>query len=143
MIYYLVLIPLGIAAVGYLILLAFALLTHLEVWIRSELKARMRVRGDKRFIKNRYIEVIGGYTTWSIDLTLWNVFCIGEFTRENVHDWLADDTCRHNWEDWFVDFHAVCGEQDIPWATKEGCDCYRRTMELAAALQHQKDEPIV
>ena len=31
-----------------------------------------------------------------------------------------------------VDFHAVCGDIDIPWATKEGRDCYQRTQALTA-----------
>ncbi len=72
------------------------------------------------FIKKRYIEIVGDFTTWRIDLTLWNVFCIGEFTRENVEDWLvANYTRRIRFkEDWFVDFHAVCGDIDIPWATE-------------------------
>jgi hypothetical protein len=82
----------------------------------------------KLFIKKRYIEIVGEITTWRIDLTLWNVFSIGEFTRENVHDWLADYTCKHYRDyGWFpVDFHAVCGEQDIPWATKEAFECFER-----------------
>jgi hypothetical protein len=82
----------------------------------------------KLFIKQRYIEIVGDMITWRIDLTLWNVFCIGEFTRENVADWLADNTVNHSAikEDFPVDFHAVCGGQDIPWATKEGRDCYER-----------------
>jgi len=31
------------------------------------------------------------------------------------------------------DFHAVCNDIDIPWATKEGSDNYQRVMGLAAA----------
>jgi hypothetical protein len=44
---------------------------------------------------------------------------IGKFTRENVELWLFKLTspdagsCP-------VDFHAVWGDIDIPWATKEG-----------------------
>jgi len=85
----------------------------------------------KLLIEKRYIEIVGGYTTWSIDLTLWDVFCIGEFTRENVEDWLAANWMRRIRfkDDGFVDFHAVCGEQDIPWATKEGFECYSRRTE--------------
>jgi hypothetical protein len=75
----------------------------------------------------RYIEIVGSVVAWDIKLTLWNVFCIGKFTKENVADWLADYAVKHHSLDagWFpVDFHAVCGEQDIPWATKEGFECY-------------------
>ena len=85
----------------------------------------------KLFIKKRYIEIVGEITTWNIDLTLWNIFCIGEFTRENVHDWLADYTTKYYRDyGWFpVDFHAVCGDIDIPWATKEAFECYSRRTE--------------
>ena len=85
-------------------------------------------------MSKRYIEIVGDFTTWRIDLTLWNVFCIGEFTRENVADWLGANYVRKTRfkEDWFVDFHAVCGGQDIPWATKEGFECYQRTHALTA-----------
>jgi hypothetical protein len=31
------------------------------------------------------------------------------------------------------DFHAVCDGMDIPWATEEGREEYRRVMELSAA----------
>jgi hypothetical protein len=91
---------------------------------------------SKCFIKKRYIEIVGGVRSWRIDLTLWNVFCIGEFTRENVADWLADYTCNRHPEidDFPVDFHAVCGDIDIPWATKEGRDCYQLVQARAEQL---------
>lgn len=45
---------------------------------------------------------------------------IGEFTRENVLAWIDG----HTTPDWVgitpvVDFHAVCGDIDIPFATEE------------------------
>jgi hypothetical protein len=45
---------------------------------------------------------------------------IGDFTRENVLGWME---C-HGSPDWvgilpIKDFHAVCGDIDIPWATAE------------------------
>lgn len=86
-------------------------------------------------MSKRYLEIASEITTWRMDLTLWNVFRIGEFTRENVSDWLADYTTKHHGLDaafWPVDFHAVCGDIDIPWATKEGRDCYQRTHALTA-----------
>src|SRR6267154_3137903 len=82
-----------------------------------------------------YIEMVGSIRTWSLKLTIWDRWCIGEFTRENVADWLVDYTCNHHYpfshhygfddhEDFPVDFHAVCGDMDIPWTTKECFECY-------------------
>jgi hypothetical protein len=46
-------------------------------------------------------------------------------SRENVRKWLEN---RVGPDSGFypVDFHAVCGDIDIPWATKEGFECYQR-----------------
>jgi len=45
---------------------------------------------------------------------------IGDFTRENIQRWMDS----HQGVDWVDilpvrDFHAVCGDIDIPWATEE------------------------
>lgn len=95
---------------------------------------------SKRFIEKRYIEVVGEITTAYIDLSLWNVFCIGKFTRENVHDWFAGYLCRTRMmgDDWFVDFHAVCGQQEIPWATEEARDLYARCVERERRANTQR-----
>ena len=71
-----------------------------------------------------YIEIVGEITVWGINLTLWDRFRIGKFTRENVLTWL--EKRHHPLDQGFspVDFHAVCGDIDIPWATKEGRECY-------------------
>jgi hypothetical protein len=73
---------------------------------------------------NAYIEIVGEITVWGIKLTLWDRFRIGKFTRENVAAWLENRT-RMDPGFYPVDFHAVCGDIDIPWATKEGCDHYQ------------------
>jgi hypothetical protein len=90
---------------------------------------------SKRLIEKRYIEIVGSVAAWRIDLSLWNVFCIGEFTRENVSDWLANYASKHHGLDagwWPEDFHAVCGEQDIPWLNQEACDLYNGRPTAAA-----------
>jgi hypothetical protein len=74
--------------------------------------------------QNAYVEIVGSVTAWSVKLTIWDRWRIGEFTRENVADWLVDYTCNHQYEDFPVDFHAVCGDVDIPWTTKECVECY-------------------
>jgi hypothetical protein len=79
--------------------------------------------------------MVGEIAVWSIKLTLWERFRIGKFTRENVAKWLESDMRKNHPLDYGFapwDFHAVCGDIDIPWATKEGRDCYQRTQALTA-----------
>lgn len=71
----------------------------------------------KLFIKKRHIEIVGEITVWSIKLTLWDRLRIGKFTRENVAVWLENRT-RLDPGYYSGDFHAVCGDVDIPWATE-------------------------
>jgi hypothetical protein len=101
-------------------------------------------------MSKRYIEIVGDYTTWGVKLTFcdrcgiglvlldqrsigmgldWRSF--GKFTRENVELWLRR-LAGPDPESYPVDFHAVWGDTDIPWATKEGRDCYQRTQALTA-----------
>jgi hypothetical protein len=79
----------------------------------------------KLSIKKRYIEIVGEITVWSIKLTLWDRLRIGKFTRENVAMWLENRT-RMDPGYYSGDFHAVCGDIDIPWATKEAFERYSR-----------------
>lgn len=72
-----------------------------------------------------YIEILGAMTKWQCELTDSDLREIGEFTRENVLRWMES----HNGADWWttlplVDFHAVCGDIDIPWATEEARLCF-------------------
>jgi hypothetical protein len=73
----------------------------------------------------RYIEVVGGIGICRFDceLTDEELHRIGEFTTENVAKWL--DICGGPGDFPIKDFHAVCDNIDIPWATKEGRDCYQ------------------
>jgi hypothetical protein len=67
-----------------------------------------------------YIEVATDYYEMQkIELTRGDLRRIGEFTRENIFYWLYIYTteCLVEWT--AVDFHAVCGDKEIPWATKE------------------------
>jgi hypothetical protein len=80
----------------------------------------------------RYIEVVAGrgVCRYDFELTDEELRRIGKFTRENITKWLEHWDGPENVP---VDFHAVCDDIEIPWATEEGCDHYRRVMELAAA----------
>ena len=92
----------------------------------------------------RYIEVVGGLGVWRVELNEGEpvtgytgfgteVLEIGEFTRENVAKFLE---IRGGPGDFPIqDFHAVCDDIDIPWATKDGFDCYQASM-VARKLKH-------
>lgn len=72
-----------------------------------------------------YIEILGAVTMWRRGLTNSDLRQIGEFTRENVLEWMES----HTDTDWVgtlpvEDFHAVCGDIDIPWAKEESRLCY-------------------
>jgi hypothetical protein len=82
--------------------------------------------------KRAYIEIVRETTVGYECPTLWDRWRIGKFTRENVADWLYRRARGPDSGFCPVDFHAVCGDIDIPWATKEGRDCYQRTQALTA-----------
>jgi hypothetical protein len=67
---------------------------------------------------NAYVEVRGEYTMGPRkELTDSDLREIGEFTRENVSRWVDRHVNPLTYEgDVCVDFHAVCGDPDIPWA---------------------------
>jgi hypothetical protein len=58
------------------------------------------------------------------ELSAYDLENIGEFTRENVEDWLG----THAGDFQSVrDFHAVCGDAEVAWENEENefeyCDC--------------------
>ena len=68
-----------------------------------------------------YIEYLGGIAVGRHDLDDAELRSIGKFTRKNVVRWFDS----HTGPDWvgftpLQDFHAVCGDIDIPWATEDG-----------------------
>ncbi len=72
-----------------------------------------------------YIEIVSAVALWRFELTdndLRELREIGEFTRENVSKWMKSSPSHSLFEVGvygFEDFHAVCGDMDIPWATPE------------------------
>lgn len=50
---------------------------------------------------------------------------IGEFTRENVEDWLGSNAGDFQS---ITDFYAVCGGTEIPWADEENECAYNDCM---------------
>jgi hypothetical protein len=76
----------------------------------------------KPLSQTAHIDVIGSFSMRRIQLYPWTTQAIGEFTRENIQKWLEYESA---WNpeplagDLLGDFHAVCGDLDIPWATEE------------------------
>jgi hypothetical protein len=90
---------------------------------------RRKTRGNTSFRRRKttcYIEIVREITIDICCPTRWERFRIGKFTRENVRTWLENHTHGLDAGFWPVDFHAVCGDLDIPWETKEGRECWER-----------------
>jgi hypothetical protein len=82
-----------------------------------------------------YIEIISEHIIpGRFELQRFELWLIGEFTRENISRWL-DSGGPLGWSfemgvyGW-TDFHAVCGEIDVPWASEEAKNAYERVMRL-------------
>ena len=68
-----------------------------------------------------YIEIMGAEAMTRHELHPFDLWAIGKFTRENILSWLERGNCLDGWGGvyGYEDFHAVCGNIDIPWATEE------------------------
>jgi hypothetical protein len=66
-----------------------------------------------------YVEILGAVVMPRRTLEDKDLLRIGEFTKENVLKWMNSHT-GPGWVGVFPieDFHAVCGDIDIPWTTK-------------------------
>jgi len=67
-----------------------------------------------------YIETVGKFVLCRRDLIAADLGLIGEFTRENISRWLDKGYWFEMGVYGYEDFHAVCGDIDIPWTTEEG-----------------------
>lgn len=77
-----------------------------------------------------YIDFVGAVAIGQCTLSDGDLADIGEFTRENILRWFA----RKGDPTWVgivpvEDFHAVCGDIEIPWATKECADFFPPTSD--------------
>jgi hypothetical protein len=66
-----------------------------------------------------YIEIVGGIAVYRWNLNQADLRHIGDFTRWRVAQWLHNRGVVG-----LDDFHAVCGDIDIPWDTEEARLCY-------------------
>ena len=75
-------------------------------------------------VEKNFVRVVGhiwqpGVGPCAMEYTLsdYHVRNIGEFTRENVEDWLTKNAGDFQS---ITDFYATVGDKEIPWATEEG-----------------------
>ena len=67
-----------------------------------------------------YVEVVNDVILTRYELNDSDLRDIGEFTRRNVAGWLSNRKTPDPYEGLPVkDFHAVCGDIEIPWAILE------------------------
>ena len=82
-------------------------------------------------VERNYVQVVGKIwmpaVTCAMEypLTRHDIENIGEFTRENVEQWLC--IYARDFQS-IEDFHASVGDQDIPWATEDGECAYADCM---------------
>jgi hypothetical protein len=75
---------------------------------------------DGAEVMRAYIEIVATVCSWRFELQPFDMWAIGEFTRENIESWLKRGNSRFEVGIYgYEDFHAVCGDIDIPWATEE------------------------
>jgi len=84
-----------------------------------------------------YLEIVGPRVIVR-SLNFYDLRCIGEFTRENVAAQIAVWIEREHLELDF-DFHAVCGDIDIPWATEEAKRVFESVGSKFVALGQEVD----
>jgi hypothetical protein len=73
---------------------------------------------------NAYIEILAEFRISRHELGKAELCFIGEFTRENIESWLKRGNYLEVGIYGYKDFHAVCGDIDIPWATEEARLCW-------------------
>ncbi len=95
---------------------------------------------------NAYISIVGPEVRYGFELTDDDLREIGEFTRENVSKWIESAHSRCVFEAGWMespyanslfqvriygceDFHAVCGDIDIPWAKEESRFIFERPQQ--------------
>jgi hypothetical protein len=81
-----------------------------------------------------YIEVVGGISMYRSNLTQSDLRLIGDFSRWRVAQWLYNQSPEGGTDD----FHAVCGDIDIPWDTEEA----RSVWNAPASSESTAGQPV-
>jgi len=68
-----------------------------------------------------YIDIVCQHAAFRHYLTYIDLQEIAEFTRENVARFSNSRNRPYGWAEYLptLDFHAVCGDIDIPWAEEK------------------------
>jgi hypothetical protein len=66
-----------------------------------------------------YLKILGPEVIYGRVLDKADLCFIGEFTRENISAWLDRGPFLEASLYGHEDFHAVCGDIDIPWAKED------------------------
>ena len=68
---------------------------------------------------------MGGIASIHKDLSDYDLGNIGEFTRDNVEQWLTSHS--GDFQE-VIDFTAVCGKEEIPWSSEDNEMTYLDTI---------------
>lgn len=85
-----------------------------------------------RHVRIAYVTILGRIwmpaivCSQHLDLSDYDLRNIGEFTRENVEDWLSRNA--GDFQE-VIDFEAVCGEEAIEWSSEENYFQYCDTIQ--------------
>jgi hypothetical protein len=90
--------------------------------------------GAMTTLERPYIETVGKFVLCRRELDKADLCFIGEFTRENISRWLDKGYWFEMGIYGYEDFHAVCGDIDIPWATEEARLCYAAVGRTGAVV---------
>jgi len=88
-----------------------------------------------------YIEYVGATACGRYYPNEDELRAIGDFTRENILRWMDS----HTRPDWVgivpvEDFHAVCDDIDIPWATVEGKKIWDKIKEKLDEMEKSQSQ---
>jgi|GEM_PF-3729796 len=84
-------------------------------------------------MEKAYIEIVGDLSVSRWNLNQFDLRLIGEFTRWRVAQWLYNRGVVG-----LDDFHAVCGDIDIPWDTEEA----RSIWNASASSESTAGQPV-
>jgi hypothetical protein len=89
-----------------------------------------------------YIEIVGGIGVLRCELNKADLRFIGEFTRFNVSRWTYSYLGPYGPDFSPEDFHAVCGDIDIPWNTEEARLCWNEVAPRSYSSESAAEQPL-
>jgi hypothetical protein len=86
-----------------------------------------------------YTEIVGDISISRCNLNKADLRHIGAFTRWRVAQWLYNRSMGGG----IGDFHAVCGDIDIPWDTEAAKSIWEKVPEASATQAASAAQPAV